>query len=85
LLQIQSNATCFGSATGAVTLDVQGETGNLLQWSVDGINWNSFIAGNQIAGIPAGVAPTFNRVISVSQKFKRSLQRSSYCPNWPAK
>ncbi|MBS1505503.1 MAG: gliding motility-associated C-terminal domain-containing protein [Bacteroidetes bacterium] len=59
------NATCYGSATGAVTLDVPGETGNLLQWSVDGVNWNNFTAGNQITGIPAGAAPSFTRVISV--------------------
>jgi gliding motility-associated-like protein len=59
------DATCFGSATGAVTLDVAGETGNLLQWSVDGVIWNNFTAGNQITGVPAGAAPSFTRVISV--------------------
>jgi gliding motility-associated-like protein len=59
------DATCFGSATGAVTLDVPGETGNLLQWSVDGVNWNNFTAGNQITGVPAGAAPSNTRVISV--------------------
>ena len=59
------NATCFGSATGSVTLDVPGETGNLLEWSVDGITFNTFIAGNQITGIRAGAAPSFQRVLSV--------------------
>lgn len=56
---------CAGSATGSVTIDVPGETGNLLEWSLDGINWTSFTAGNQITGIPAGAAPTFERVISI--------------------
>ncbi|WP_333820039.1 gliding motility-associated C-terminal domain-containing protein [Ohtaekwangia sp.] len=56
---------CAGSATGALTLDVAGETGNLLEWSLDGVNWNSFTAGSQITGIPAGAAPTYERVISV--------------------
>ena len=60
-----SNATCYGSATGSLKLDVPGETGNLLQWSVDGINWNNFTAGSQITGVPAGTAPLFNQVISV--------------------
>jgi gliding motility-associated-like protein len=56
---------CAGSETGAVTIDVPGETGNLLEWSLDGVTWNSFTAGNQITGIPAGPAPTFERVISI--------------------
>ncbi|MDN5202572.1 gliding motility-associated C-terminal domain-containing protein [Fulvivirgaceae bacterium BMA10] len=59
------DAQCFGQASGAVTIDVAGETGNLLEWSIDGINWTTFIAGDQITGIPAGPAPTFERVISV--------------------
>ncbi|MFN8341234.1 MAG: gliding motility-associated C-terminal domain-containing protein [Cyclobacteriaceae bacterium] len=56
---------CFGTATGSVTLDVPGETGNLLEWSLDGVNWTSFIAGSKITGIPAGSAPLFDRLISV--------------------
>jgi gliding motility-associated-like protein len=59
---------CFGEATGALTLDVPGETGNVLQWSFDGgitDPWKDFTAGNQVTGIPAGPAPTFERVISV--------------------
>ena len=59
---------CFGSSTGAVTLNVPGETGNVLQWSLDGgINdpFKLFTAGSQITGIPAGPAPSFERVISV--------------------
>ena len=59
------NAICFGSATGSITLDVPGETGNLLEWSVNGITFNTFIAGNQVSGIPAGAAPSFQRVLSV--------------------
>ncbi|GHM98962.1 hypothetical protein WSM22_04520 [Cytophagales bacterium WSM2-2] len=59
------NATCFGTATGAVTLDVPGETGNLLEWSIDGVSWATFTAGNQIAGIPAGTGVGNQRVISV--------------------
>ncbi len=56
---------CAGTATGAVTIDVPGETGNVLEWSVDGITWTSFVSGSQITGVPAGPAPTFERVISV--------------------
>jgi gliding motility-associated-like protein len=59
------NPVCAGSATGAVTINVEGETGNLLEWSVDGLNWTSFLSGTQITGIPAGPAPTFERLISV--------------------
>jgi gliding motility-associated-like protein len=56
---------CAGTPTGALTLSVAGEAGNLLEWSLDGINWTSFTAGSQITGIPAGSAPTFEVVISV--------------------
>ena len=56
---------CAGTATGAVTIDVPGETGNVLEWSIDGLTWTPFISGAQITGIPAGPAPTFERVISV--------------------
>ncbi len=59
---------CFGEATGALTLNVPGETGNVLQWSFDGgitDPWKDFTAGNQVSGIPAGPAPAFERVISV--------------------
>lgn len=45
--------TCFGG-TGTATIDAPGETGNLLEWSADGINWTSFIAGAPVAGLPAG-------------------------------
>ncbi len=56
---------CAGTPTGALTLSVAGEAGNLLEWSLDGVNWTSFTAGSQITGIPAGAAPTFEVVISV--------------------
>ena len=59
---------CFGSSTGAMTLDVPGETGNILEWSLDGgitDPFKPFTAGSQITGIPAGPAPTFEQVISV--------------------
>jgi gliding motility-associated-like protein len=59
------NPICAGDSTGAVTIDVPGETGNLLEWSLDGITWKTFTSGNQITGIPAGPAPSFERVISV--------------------
>lgn len=45
---------CFGQPVGSVTLDVPGETGNLLEWSLDAIVWTQFTAGSQITGIPAG-------------------------------
>jgi gliding motility-associated-like protein len=63
---------CDGAATGSVTLDVPGETGNLLEWSYDGgvlDPFKSFTAGSTITGIPAGVAPSFERVISVRRNF----------------
>ena len=56
---------CAGSSTGSLKLDVAGETGNVLQWSLDGINFTNFTAGSVISGIPAGNAPSFQRVISV--------------------
>ena len=59
------NSVCFGQATGSLTLDVPGETGNLLEWSLDGVTWTKFTAGNVITGVPAGAAPLFERVISV--------------------
>ncbi len=45
---------CFGASTGGATIDVAGETGNQLEWSLDGVSWNTFVAGNQITGLPAG-------------------------------
>lgn len=68
---IASNVTgpvCPGSATASLTLDVPGETGNILEWSLDGgltDPFKPFTAGGQITGIPAGPAPTFEQVISV--------------------
>jgi gliding motility-associated-like protein len=56
---------CAASSTGSLTLDVPGETGNILQWSLDGIAFTNFTAGSTITGVPAGLAPTFQRVISV--------------------
>jgi gliding motility-associated-like protein len=59
---------CAATATGSIVLDVPGETGNVLEWSLDGgvaDPFKAFTAGNQINGIPAGAAPTFERVISV--------------------
>jgi gliding motility-associated-like protein len=63
---------CDGAATGSVTLDVPGETGNVLEWSYDGgviDPFKSFTAGSTITGIPAGVSPAFERVISVRRNF----------------
>ncbi|MBL6449432.1 gliding motility-associated C-terminal domain-containing protein [Fulvivirga sp. 29W222] len=54
---------CFGG-NGVLNLDVPNETGSLLEWSTDGVLWNSFVAGSQIS-IPAGPAPTFEQVIAV--------------------
>ncbi|MDQ2657762.1 MAG: gliding motility-associated C-terminal domain-containing protein [Bacteroidota bacterium] len=59
---------CFGTATGTLTLDVPGETGNILEWSLDaGLTdpFKPFTAGGQIIGLAAGPAPTFQQVISV--------------------
>ena len=62
------NPVCFGSATGSLTLDVPGETGNVLEWSLDGgltDPFKPFTAGAQITGLPAGAAPGYQHVISV--------------------
>jgi gliding motility-associated-like protein len=62
------NPVCAGSASGAVTINVAGETGNVLEWSYDGgitDPFKPFVVGSQITGIPAGPAPTFDRVISI--------------------
>ncbi|MBT1697830.1 gliding motility-associated C-terminal domain-containing protein [Fulvivirgaceae bacterium PWU4] len=59
---------CAGASTGTIILDVPGETGNILEWSLDaGITdpFKPFVAGGLVSGIPAGPAPTFERVISV--------------------
>lgn len=62
------NPVCYGSATGSLTLDVPGETGNILEWSLDGgLNdpFKPFTAGGQITGLRAGPEPAFRQVISV--------------------
>jgi gliding motility-associated-like protein len=46
--------TCPGG-TGTATIDIPGETGNLLVWTVDGVNFNNFIVGNPTSGLPAGL------------------------------
>lgn len=58
---------CSGSASGKLTIDVEGETGNVLEWSVDGLVWTPFVSGapEGVDGVPAGPAPTFERLISV--------------------
>lgn len=59
---------CFGDATGSATIDVAGETGNVLEWSFDGgisDPFKPFVAGSQVTGIPAGASPSFNQIISV--------------------
>jgi len=56
---------CFGDPSGSVKIDVAGETGNTLQWSLDAINWKNFVAGGLITGLPSGAAPTFQHTISV--------------------
>ena len=59
---------CPGTATGSLTLDLRGETGNTLEWSLDGglsDPFKPFVAGSRIGGIRAGAAPTYQHVISV--------------------
>jgi gliding motility-associated-like protein len=46
--------TCFGD-TGTATIDIPGETGNILVWSVDGVNFHNFVVGNPITGLPGGL------------------------------
>ena len=57
--------SCFGTATGAVTIDVDGETGNPLQWSLTPANPTSWVDFN--AGEPGGVTglPAGNLLISI--------------------
>lgn len=45
---------CFGG-TGTATINVPGETGNILQWSVNGIDFHNFVAGNPVANLPGGL------------------------------
>jgi len=59
---------CPGSATGSIVLNVPGETGNVLEWSLDGgltDPFKPFTVGIQIDGIPAGPPPSFQHVFSV--------------------
>lgn len=46
--------TCFGES-GTATIDVPGETGNILQWSANGIDFHNFVVGNPVSGLPAGL------------------------------
>jgi gliding motility-associated-like protein len=48
------NPTCF-SGTGTATIDVPGETGNILQWTANGIDFHNFVVGNPVSGLPAGL------------------------------
>ncbi|MCX2742378.1 gliding motility-associated C-terminal domain-containing protein [Mangrovivirga sp. M17] len=66
--QVQ-NSTCVGSPSGSARVTFPDEpNGDVLQWSVDGVNWNSFINGDVITGLPAGAEPSNELVIS----FRRS-------------
>ncbi len=56
---------CAGASTGSMIINVAGETGNTLEWSLDAITWNPFIVGNLISGIPQGPPPSFQQFISV--------------------
>ncbi|MEJ0032072.1 MAG: PKD-like domain-containing protein [Bacteroidota bacterium] len=46
--------TCNGQ-TGTATIDVPGETGNILVWTADGTNLHNFVVGNPVTGLPAGL------------------------------
>ncbi len=45
---------CSGPPFGTATIDAPGETGHQLEWSIDGITWSPFIAGQPVSGIPGG-------------------------------
>lgn len=63
-----SNPLCYGTAAGSLTLDLPGETGNVLEWSLDaGLSdpFKPFVAGSKIEGLAAGPAPSYEHVISV--------------------
>ncbi|MEI9922102.1 MAG: PKD-like domain-containing protein [Bacteroidota bacterium] len=45
---------CFSDG-GSAILDVPGETGNILEWSDDGVNFHNFLVGNPVAGLPNGL------------------------------
>ncbi len=45
---------CSGPPFGTATIDAPGETGHQLEWSIDGITWTPFIAGQPVTGIPGG-------------------------------
>ncbi len=57
-------ATCSG-IPGSFRLNVPGEEGNLLEWSLDAINWMPFTSDTKITGLPSGLSPTFEVQVNV--------------------
>ncbi|HZY82200.1 MAG TPA: PKD-like domain-containing protein [Cyclobacteriaceae bacterium] len=50
--QIQ-DPTCFGG-TGSAIINAVNQTGNVVEWSADGLTWTSFLAGTRVKDLPNG-------------------------------
>src|SRR5690606_33595218 len=51
---VQSPPDCADAATGSVMIDVPGEEGNVLEWSLNGGGFTPFVVGNAVTGIEKG-------------------------------
>src|SRR5690606_20290630 len=51
---VQSPPDCADAATGSVMIDVSGEEGNVLEWSLNGGGFTPFVVGNAVTGIEKG-------------------------------
>lgn len=59
---------CATDSTGVVRITVAPPAlpGEVLEWSLDGIVWSTFQnGGTLLPGVPAGLAPSFDRIINV--------------------
>jgi gliding motility-associated-like protein len=60
--------TCSGAANSQVRIDVPNQSGNPFEWSItpsDPASWKPFSSGQPFTGVPAGLAPSFEQIISV--------------------
>ncbi|NMM49184.1 fibronectin type III domain-containing protein [Marinigracilibium pacificum] len=69
------NSTCVGSPSGSARVTFPDQpSGDVLQWSVDGVNWTNFLNGSVITGLPAGPEPSNQLVVS----FRRNASDPCY-------
>lgn len=65
---VQTLPFCATDSTGVVQVTVASPAipGEILEWSLDGITWLTFQnGGTLLPGVPAGIGPTFDRIINV--------------------